>query len=440
MNIERYTTPGMGQIWSAQRRVDLWWQVEVAVCEAWAERGQVPAEVLPVLREGKVDLKLMSEYEKQTDHDVIAFIKAATDSLSDRDAARYVHLGLTSSDVVDTALALQMQEAMRGIIEGVEDLRVTLAAVALEHKHTVMMGRTHGVHAEPTTFGLKTLVWYDEMGRHLHRLEGVEKEIAVGKISGAVGTHANVPPEVEADALSRLGLGVDPVSTQIVQRDRHAGALNALALLASSLDKFATEIRHLARTEVREVEEPFGEGQQGSSAMPHKRNPHKSERVSGLARVVRGFSVAGMENVALWHERDISHSSGERIILPGAFTLVDYMLGQFDAIMRGLRVFPGRMKHNLELTGGLIFSQAVMLALTEAGLDRQQAYKIVQGHAMGVWEQDALGERGPTFLERLHDDPEVTGRITDDMLRELFSLEGHLKHVDEAYRRVGLEG
>ena len=440
MNIERYTTPRMGKIWSAQHRVNLWWRVEVAVCEAWAEKGEVPTEVLPVLREGTVDLKLMSEYEKQTDHDVIAFIKAATDSLSDRDAARYVHLGLTSSDVVDTALALQMQEAMRAIIEGVEDLRVTLAAVALEHKHTVMMGRTHGVHAEPTTFGLKTLVWYDEVGRHLHRLEGVEKEIAVGKISGAVGTHANVPPEVEADALGRLGLAVDPVSTQIVQRDRHAGALNALALLASSLDKFATEIRHLARTEVREVEEPFGEGQQGSSAMPHKRNPHKSERVSGLARVLRGFAVAGMENVALWHERDISHSSGERIILPGAFTLVDYMLGQFDAIMRGIRVFPGRMKRNLELTGGLIFSQAVMLALTEAGLDRQQAYKIVQGHAMGVWEQDALGEGGPTFLERLHNDPEVTSRIPDEELRELFSLEGHLKYVDEAYRRVGLEG
>ena len=439
MNIERYTNPRMGAVWSAQTKVDLWWQVEVAVCEAWAVRGRVPAEALAVLREGKVDLRLMSEYEKQTDHDVIAFIKAATDSLSDRDAARYVHLGLTSSDVVDTALALQIREAMDLIIEDVEGLRVTLAAVALEHKHTVMIGRTHGVHAEPTTFGLKVLMWYDEMGRHLQRLEAARKDIAVGKISGAVGTHANVPPEVEEDALRRLGLGTDPVSTQIVQRDRHSAVLNTLALLASSLDKFATEIRHLQRTEVREVEEPFGESQQGSSAMPHKRNPHKSERISGLARVVRGFAVTGMEDVALWHERDISHSSAERMIFPGAFILCDYMLGQFDAIMNGLNVYPGRMKRNLELTGGLVFSQPVMLALTESGMDRQEAYKIVQRYAMEVWEADARGESGPTFLERIHRDPEVRARIPDDELRDLVSVERHLEYVDAAYKRVGLE-
>jgi len=315
--IDRYTTPQMGDVWSAQRKADLWWKVELAACEAWAERGEIPAEVLPGLRQGKVDLALMDEYEKQTDHDVIAFLRAVGDSLPDKDAARYVHLGLTSSDVVDTALALQIQEAIKLIIEDVQGVRVTLAALALEHKRTVMMGRTHGVHAEPTTFGFKLLVWYEEMGRHLHRLEALEKDIATGKISGAVGTHANVPPEVEEDALGRLGLAVDPVSTQIVQRDRHAAVLNALALVASSLDKFATEIRHLARTEVREVEEPFGEAQQGSSAMPHKRNPHKSERICGLARVVRGYALTGMEDVALWHERDISHSSAERIILPG---------------------------------------------------------------------------------------------------------------------------
>src|SRR5439155_18802693 len=254
------------------------------------------------------------------------------------------------------------------------------------------------------------------------------------------GTHANVPPEVEADALARLGLGTDPVSTQIVQRDRHAAVLNALALTASSLDKFATEIRHLARTEVREVEEPFGAAQQGSSAMPHKRNPHKSERICGLARVVRGFAVAGMEDVALWHERDISHSSAERLILPGAFTLVDYMLTQFDNIMSGLKVYEGRMKRNLEMTGGLIFSQAVMLALTESGLDRQEAYKIVQGHAMEVWEQDARGEPGPNFIERLRADPRVTERLPDEELHALFSLDRHLMHLDEAYKRVGLEG
>ncbi len=439
MNIDRYTNPKMGEIWSAQRKADLWWKVELAVCEAWAERGEIPADVLPALRQGKVDLALMAEYEKQTDHDVIAFLRAVGDNLPDKDAARYVHVGLTSSDVVDTALALQMQEAMAVIIDGVHAVRVTLAALALEHKNTVMMGRTHGVHAEPTTFGLKLLVWYDEMGRHLHRLEAAEKDIAAGKISGAVGTHANVPPEVEENALRRLGLQVDPVSTQIVQRDRHAGVLNALALLASSLDKFATEIRHLARTEVREVEEPFGEAQQGSSAMPHKRNPHKSERICGLARVVRGFALAGMEDMALWHERDISHSSAERLILPGAFTLVDYMLGQFDKIMSGLNVYPGRMKRNLEMTGGLIFSQAVMLALTESGMERQAAYKIVQGHAMQIWEQDALGETGPTFLERLHSDPQVMERLPDGQLHELFSLERHLSHLDAAYKRAGLE-
>ncbi len=440
MNIDRYTSPQMGEIWSAQHKVDLWWKVELAVAEAWAERGEVPTEALPVLREGKIDLALMADYEKQTDHDVIAFLRAATDSLPDKDTARYVHVGLTSSDVVDTALALQIEEAMRLLIEDVTNVRVTLAALALEHKHTVMIGRTHGIHAEPTTFGLKLLVWYDEMGRHLHRLEAAAKDIAVGKISGAVGTHANVPPEVEVDALNRLGLAADPVSTQIVQRDRHAAVLNALALLASSLDKFATEVRHLARTEVREVEEPFGAAQQGSSAMPHKRNPHKSERISGLARVVRGFAVTGMEDVALWHERDISHSSAERLIFPGAFTLSDYMLRQFDSIVRNLNVYPGRMKRNLEMTGGLIFSQPVMLALTESGLDRQAAYKIVQSHAMQVWEQDAAGEIGPTFIERLQTDPEVTARLSNEQLRELMSLERHLAHVDEAYRRVGLEG
>jgi adenylosuccinate lyase len=429
----------MGAIWSAQHKVDLWWQVELAVCEAWAELGRVPAEVLPILRQGKIDLALMREYEKQTDHDVIAFLKAAADSLPDRDAARYVHLGLTSSDVVDTALAMQIKEALQHIIEDVVALRVTLAALALEHKHTVMIGRTHGVHAEPTTFGLKILVWYEEMGRHLHRLESALKDVAVGKISGAVGTHANVPPQVEESALRKLGLEVDPVSTQIVQRDRHAAVLNALALLASSLDKFATEIRHLARTEVREVEEPFGEAQQGSSAMPHKRNPHKSERISGLARVVRAFALAGMESVPLWHERDISHSSAERLVLPGAFILVDYMVSHFERVMRGLKVYPARMKRNLELTGGLIFSQAVLLALTESGMDRQEAYKVVQGHAMAVWEQDAQGEVGPTFLQRLLEDERVTRYLSEERLRAAMSLEPHLAYVNEAFRRAGLE-
>jgi adenylosuccinate lyase len=328
---------------------------------------------------------------------------------------------------------------MQVILDDVESLRVTLAALALEHKHTIMIGRSHGVHAEPTTFGLKILMWYDETGRHLQRLKAAMTDIATGKISGAVGTHANVPPELEADALRRLSLAVDPVSTQIVQRDRHAAVMNALALLASSLDKFATEIRHLARTEVREVEEPFGASQQGSSAMPHKRNPHKSERISGLARVLRGFALTGMEDIPLWHERDISHSSAERVIFPGAFILADYMLTQMDAILSGLNVYPGRMKRNLEMTGGLVFSQPIMLALTESGLDRQVAYKIVQKHAMEVWDADSRGEAGPTFLERISQDPEVQARLTTDQLRELTGVERHLQYVDEAYRRVGLE-
>lgn len=440
MDLNRYTNPQMGAVWSAQHKVDLWWRVELAVSEAWAERGRVPAEVLPILRGGKVDLSLMAEYEKSADHDVIAFLKAAADSLSDPDAARYVHLGLTSSDVVDTALALQLKEAMELILRDVASTRAILAALALEHKHTLMMGRTHGVHAEPTTFGLKALVWYDEMGRHLHRLEAAANDIAYGKISGAVGTHANVPPDLEEDALARLGLSTDPVSTQIVQRDRHAAVMNALALLASSLDKFATEIRHLARTEVREVEEPFGAAQQGSSAMPHKRNPHKSERISGLARVVRGFALTGMEDVPLWHERDISHSSAERLILPGAFILVDYMLRQFDGIAARLNVYPGRMRRNIDLTGGLIFSQPLMLALTESGMDRQAAYKIVQRHAMAVWELHASGESGPSFIDRIMGEPEVAKRISAVQLEEITSLERHLAYVDEAFARVGLGG
>ena len=439
MNIDRYTNPRMGALWSAQHKVDLWWRVELAVCEAWAEAGRIPAAILPALRQGKIDLALMNEYERQTDHDVIAFLKAATDSLPDPDAARYVHLGLTSSDVVDTALALQLKEALGVILDDVEALRVSMAALALEHKHTVMIGRTHGVHAEPTTFGLKILVWYDEMGRHLKRLEIARDDVATGKISGAVGTHANVPPDVEENALARLGLATDPVSTQIVQRDRHAATLNALALLASSLDKFATEIRHLARTEVREVEEPFGAAQQGSSAMPHKRNPHKSERISGLARVLRAYALTGMEDIPLWHERDISHSSAERVIFPGAFILADYMLTQMDAILSDLNVYPGRMKRNLELTGGLVFSQPIMLALTESGLDRQVAYKIVQRHAMQVWDADSKGETGPSFLERIATDEEVRARLTPDQLRDLVSIDRHLQYIDEAYRRVGLE-
>ncbi|HEX5506455.1 MAG TPA: adenylosuccinate lyase [Thermomicrobiales bacterium] len=428
--IEKYTRPAMGAIWSEERKIALWLKVEVAVCEAWAEEGAIPAEALPAIRAATVDLARMREIERETEHDVIAFLRAASETAGE--AGRFIHLGLTSSDVIDTALSLQVLEALDLLLADVDELRAAIGELALRHKDTVMIGRTHGIHAEPTTFGLKLAGWYDELGRARRRLAASRADMAVGKISGAVGTHANVPPVVEERVCAALGLAPAPVSTQIVQRDRHAAFIATLAVVASSLDKFATEIRHLQRTEVREAAEPFGAGQQGSSAMPHKRNPVLTERVSGLARVLRGYSVAALETVPLWHERDISNSSAERIVFPDACIALDYTLALTTRIMRGLSVYPERMRRNLDMTQGLVYSQRVLLALVEAGLDRQVAYKLVQRAAMRAWAEET------PLLGLLEAEPEVTRRLPPAELAALFDPDYHVRFVDEAFRRVGL--
>ncbi|OGO46430.1 MAG: adenylosuccinate lyase [Chloroflexi bacterium RBG_16_64_32] len=428
--IERYTRPQMGRIWSEQNKLDKWLQVELAVCEAWAERGVIPRDAIPKLRNARFDLDAIARYLPEMHHDMTVFLRSLADSLGPE--SRYIHLGLTSQDVMDTALALQLMEATE-LLE--EDLRALAEAVrdrALEHKNTACIGRTHGVHAEPTTFGLKLAAWWDELRRQTHRLTQAKETVSVGKISGTVGTHATVPPDVEADVCGRLGLLAEPVSTQVVHRDRHAHYVSTLAIIAASLEKFATEIRHLQRTEVLEAEEPFAEGQTGSSAMPHKRNPEKCERISGLARLFRGYTSAALENVALWHERDISHSSVERIIIPDACILLDYMLDMFTMVVRGLQVYPENMRRNLELTQGLVFSQRVLLALIDKGLGRQEAYKLVQDNAMRAWR-----ERTP-FLDLLGADEEVLRHISRDELASLFDYGFYLQHVDASFRRIGL--
>ncbi|HEX2172220.1 MAG TPA: adenylosuccinate lyase [Dehalococcoidia bacterium] len=429
--IERYTNPAMGRVWSEQTKHEKWLAVEIAVCEAWAEVGRIPQEALPAIRRATFELDRVQEHFRRTRHDVTAFLKAVQETIGPEEA-RYIHFGLTSSDVIDTALSLQVIEAIDLIHRGLDGLESVLIDQARRHRRTVMIGRTHGVHAEPTTFGLKMALWIDEVRRHRQRLDQARETMAVGKLSGAVGTHANVPPVVEEIACRRLGLAVAPVSTQIIQRDRHAQFITTLAGLAASLEKFATEVRHLQRTEVLEAEEPFGEGQTGSSAMPHKRNPELTERVCGLARVVRGHAVTALENVALWHERDISHSSAERIVFPDSCILIDYLLGIFTQVMAGLRVDPDRMKRNLELTGGLINSQRVLLALIDKGLDRQEAYHIVQRHALAGWQ----GQQ--SFRALLEADPEVSGRLTPAELDDLFGLDYHLQYVDDIFARIGL--
>ncbi len=360
--IPRYTRPAMARVWSDASKLDSWLKVEVAVCEAWAERGVIPTEAMERIRRARYDPERAADYEREMHHDFNAFLRSVADSL--REESRFVHLGLTSNDVEDTALALRLIEATEILEEDVRALMDALAVRAREHKETLCMGRTHGVHAEPTSFGLKLAAWYDEMRRHQHRLTHAKEQVSVGKISGPVGSHATAPPDLEEEVCGNLGLLVEPISTQVVHRDRHALYVSTLALIAASLDKFATEIRHLQRTEVLEVEEPFSEGQTGSSSMPHKRNPEKCERICGLARLFRGYTVSALENVALWHERDISHSSVERVILPDACTLLDYMLDLFAFIVRGLQVYPERMRENLEASYGLPFSQRVLLART----------------------------------------------------------------------------
>jgi adenylosuccinate lyase len=428
--IERYSRPEMARIWSEEGKLDRWLQVEIAVCEAWAEQGTVPKDAVERIRHARYDMADVNRYLVETHHDVTAFLRSVADSLGEE--SRYVHLGLTSNDIIDTAQGLQMKAAA-GILErDIEALLKVLERRAVEFKDTLMMGRTHGVHAEPTTFGLKLANWVDEMRRNAHRLAGAKAQVAVGKVSGAVGTHATVPPEVEERTCAHLGLAVEPISTQIVHRDRHAYFVATLAVIAASLERFATEIRSLQRTEVLEAEEPFAKGQTGSSAMPHKRNPEKCERVCGLARVIRGHAVTALENVALWHERDISNSSPERIILPDSCLLLDYMLDMFTWIMDGLQVYPQRMRENVELTLGVIFSQRVMLALIEKGLSREEAYHVVQRNAMQAWK-----DRRP-FRQLLDAEADVTSRFTPVELDALFDYGYYLRHVDDSFRRVGL--
>ncbi len=428
--IERYSRPEMKKIWSDENKFNKWLEVEIAACDAWAELGVIPRAAIPKIKLARCNLKRMEEILKETHHDVTAFLGSVSESLGDE--ARFIHLGLTSSDVIDTALSLQLVETAELLAQDIKELISVLAQKAIEHKYTVMIGRTHGVHAEPISFGLKLAIWTEEMRRNLQRLMEARQAITVGKISGAVGTYATVPPEVEEKACAKLGLAPAPISSQVLQRDRHAQFVTTLAIIASSLEKFATEIRALQKTETREVEEPFSAGQTGSSAMPHKRNPELCERICGLARLVRGYALTSMENIALWHERDISHSSTERITLPDSCLILDYSLALFTSVMRDLQIYPQRMKRNLELSKGLIFSQRVMLSLIDKGLSRQKAYELVQRNSMKAWKGNK------SLLSLLKADPEVTASLSPEELEPLFDYHYYLRYVDDIFRRLGL--
>jgi adenylosuccinate lyase len=428
--IERYSRPQMKNIWSEENKFNKWLQVEIAVCEAWAEIGTIPKEAIPKIKTASCDLERIADILKITHHDMTAFLQAVAEGLGEE--SRFIHLGLTSSDIMDTALSLQMKEASKLLAKGVAELISVLEDKAIEHKRTIMIGRTHGVHAEPITFGLKLALWAQEMKRNAARLAEAEKIISVGKISGAVGTYATVPPEIEDKACHKLGLAAAPISSQIIQRDRHAQFVTTLAIIAGSLEKFATEIRSLQRTEVLEAEEPFAAGQTGSSAMPHKRNPELCERVCGLARLIRGHALTSMENIALWHERDISHSSNERVILPDSCLVLDYVLSIFTSVMKGLMVYPENMRRNLELTQGLVFSQRVLIALIDKGLSRQKAYELVQQNAMKAW-------KGRTsFLELLKADSGVKVHLSHKELESLFDYNYFMRHADKVFSRLGL--
>jgi adenylosuccinate lyase len=425
--IARYSRPAMAGVWSEQRKLERWLEVELAALDAWAEVGVVPADAAREIRKRAAapTPERVRAIEERTQHDVAAFVDAVTESLGEN--GRWLHYGLTSSDVLDTALSLQVQEAGSLIVEGLERSLAAVARRAEEHRDTLTIGRTHGVHAEPTTFGLKLAGWAFELERDRVRVERALEGMRVGKLSGAVGTYSATDPEVERLACERLGLEPAPSSTQILQRDRHAELLAALAVVGASLEKFALEIRHLARTEVRELEEPFGRGQKGSSAMPHKRNPVVSERLCGLARVLRSAALVGLENVALWHERDISHSSAERIVIPDAFLALDYMLDRFAWLVEGLVVFPQRMRRNLEASHHLFFSQRVLLALVESGLGRDESYRLVQRQAMRAWEEEQ------DFRELVRGDSEIAERID---LASVFSLVAYTQHVDTVFERL----
>jgi len=429
--IERYSRPEMKKIWTDKSKFDKWLKVEIAVCEAWAELGVIPKDAIPKIKKARFNIKHYEVTLKKTHHDVTAFLATISESLGEE--SRYIHFGLTSSDIMDTALSLQLIDAADLLDKDIKEIIAILKKQAVAHKYTIMMGRTHGVHAEPTTFGLKLAIWVEEMKRHEHRLAEARKMIAVGKISGAVGTYATVTPEVERIACAKLGLEPAPVSSQVLQRDRHAQFVTTLALIASSLEKFATEIRGLQKTETLEVEEPFEEGQTGSSAMPHKRNPELCERICGLARLVRGHALTSMENVALWHERDISHSSNERITLPDSCLVLNYVFHLFKYIAKDMRVYPEHMKRNLGVTKGLIFSQRVMLALVDKGLSRQTAYGMVQRNAMKSWKEEL------SFFDLLKDDAEVVKYLPEKELKKIFDYQYFVRHVDEVFQRVGLK-
>jgi adenylosuccinate lyase len=430
--IDRYSRPKMKQVWSDESKWDKWLLVELAVCEAWAEEGVIPAEDIEKLRGATLSVDRLNEILKETRHDMAAFLQSVTEGQGPE--GRWLHLGLTTSDVWDTATSLQLMDAADLLDEEIEGVLGALKDKAIEHQSTLMMGRTHGVHAEPITFGLKMALWWDEMRRARERLAQARKAVSVGKISGPVGTYATVSPEIEERVCKRLGIAPAPVSNQIIQRDRHAQFVTTLALIAASLEKFATEIRGLQRTEVREVAEPFPEGQAGSSSMPHKRNPELSERICGLSRLIRGHAVTALENVALWGERDISHSSAERIILPDSCLALDYVLDLFAGVMRDLHVYPKRMMDNVESTGGVIFSQRVLLAMVEKGASRQEAYGGVHRLAMKSWDE------GTDFREMVRADPDVTSALSPTELEGLFDYQYYVRHVDEIFRRVGLTG
>jgi adenylosuccinate lyase len=431
--IPRYSWPEMNRIWSEENKYATWLRVEVAVTEALVKRGVVPREALVAIKErARIKIERIAEIEKDVQHDVIAFITSVAESVGNE--GRWVHYGLTSYDVVDTALSLLMREGCALIDKNLAALMNVIRRRALQHKNTPMIGRTHGIHAEPMTFGLKLALWYAELARDRERLARATEVVSVGKISGAVGTYSRLPPEIEEAVCARLGLRPAPISSQVLQRDRHAEALTTLAIIAASLEKFATEIRALQRTEVREVEEPFGSKQKGSSAMPHKRNPVGCEQIAGLARIVRANALAALESVALWHERDISHSSVERVIIPDSFLALDHMLRRFAEIVKGMEVFADRMRHNLESTRGLVYSGQLLLDLTAAGMQREEAYRIVQKHAMAAWKD------GADFRQRISEDREVRAVLDPERIAEIFKLERHLTHIDAIFSRVFGEG
>jgi adenylosuccinate lyase len=429
--IDRYTRPEMGLIWTDENRFKAWLEVEILACEAWAELGDIPKEDVAKLREkASFDINRIKEIEEETRHDVVAFTRAVSETLGDE--KKWVHYGLTSTDVVDTALSYVIKQANAILRKDIEAFVEILKVKAQEHKYTVMMGRTHGVHAEPTTFGLKLALWYEEMKRNLVRFNQAATMIEVGKISGAVGTYANIDPFVEQYVCEKLGLEAAPISTQTLQRDRHAQYMSTLALIATSIEKFAVEVRSLQKSETREVEEYFAKGQKGSSAMPHKRNPIGSENMTGLARVIRGYMMTAYENVPLWHERDISHSSAERIIIPDATIALNYMLNRFGNIVKNLTVFPENMKRNMDRTLGLIYSQRVLLALIDKGFSREEAYDIVQPKAMEAWEKQEH------FRVLVEGDTTIAAQLSAEEIGDCFDYKYHLQHVDTIFERLGL--